>query len=67
MAADPQSRFPSADALRQALRRYRLMRRAAPVLGAVAVLLALLVPAWAFWPVAVRPYQTALVVRSPNA
>ena len=33
MAADPQSRFPSADALRQALRRYRLTRQAAPVLG----------------------------------
>ena len=31
------------------------MRRAAPVLGAVAVLLALLVPAWAFWPASARP------------
>ena len=43
MAADPRSRYPSAEALRQALRRYRLMRRAAPVLMAVAVLLVLLV------------------------
>jgi serine/threonine protein kinase len=49
MATDPQSRFPSADALRRALRRYLLMRRAAPILGAVVVLLALLIPAWAFW------------------
>ena len=43
MAADPKSRFPSADALRLALRRYRLTRRAAPVFAAAAVLLALLV------------------------
>jgi serine/threonine protein kinase len=49
LAADPQSRFQSADAMRRAQGRYLLMRRAAPVLGAVAVLLALLVPAWAFW------------------
>jgi serine/threonine protein kinase len=50
MAADPQSRFTSADALRQSLRRYRLARRAAPALVTVAVLLVLLVPAWALWP-----------------
>ena len=55
MAADPQSRFQSADALRRALRRYLLTRRVAPVLGAAAVLLALLVPAWAFWPGSARP------------
>jgi len=50
MAADPQSRFPSADALRHALRRYLLTRRVAPVLAAAALILALLVPVWAFWP-----------------
>ena len=55
MAADPQLRFPSADALRNELRRDRLTRRAAPVLGAVAVLLALIVPTWAFWPESARP------------
>jgi tRNA A-37 threonylcarbamoyl transferase component Bud32 len=55
LAADPQSRFPSAEALRLALRRDRLTRRVAPVLGAVAVLLALVVPAWAFWPRSARP------------
>jgi serine/threonine-protein kinase len=55
MAADPQSRFQSADALRQSLRRYRLARQAAPVLGAVAVLLAVLAPACAFWPWSARP------------
>jgi len=55
MAPDPQSRFPSADALRLALRRFRLARRVAPVLAAAAVLLALLMPAWAFWPESARP------------
>ena len=55
MAADPQSRFPSADAMRLALRRYRLTRRAAPVLAAAAVLLILLVPVWAFWPRSAKP------------
>jgi len=55
MAADPQSRFPSADVLRLALRRYLLERRVTPFLAAAAVLLALLVPAWAFWPGSVRP------------
>jgi serine/threonine protein kinase len=50
MAADPRSRFPSADAFRRALRHYRLMRRAVPVLGAAVVLLGLLVTAWAFRP-----------------
>ena len=59
MAADPQSRFPSADALRLALRRYRLTRRVAPVLGAVAVLLLLLVPARAFWPRSAKPVPDA--------
>ncbi|MFI5455329.1 MAG: protein kinase [Isosphaerales bacterium] len=60
MAADPQSRFQSADNLRHALRRYLLTRRVAPVLGAAAVLLALLVPAWAFWPGSARPSPDAL-------
>jgi serine/threonine protein kinase len=59
MAADPKSRFASADALRLALRRYRLMQPVAPVLGAAAVLLALLVPAWAFWPRSAKPLQDA--------
>jgi serine/threonine protein kinase len=47
MAADPRFRYSSADALREALRRHRLMRITAPV----AMLLALVVPAWALWPV----------------
>jgi len=55
MAADPQSRFPSADALRLALRRYRLTRRVAPVLEAATVLLVLLVAVSAFWPGSARP------------
>jgi tRNA A-37 threonylcarbamoyl transferase component Bud32 len=55
MSADRQSRFPSADALRHALERYLLARRFAPVLAVAAVLLALLVPAWAFWPRSARP------------
>ncbi len=46
MAADPQARFQSADALRRELRRYQRMRQAAPALAAAAILLALLVPAW---------------------
>jgi serine/threonine protein kinase len=50
LAADPRSRYPSADALRRAIESYLLTRRAAPLLGAVAILLALLVPVWAFWP-----------------
>jgi serine/threonine protein kinase len=50
LAADPQSRFQSADALRRALGRYMLLRRATPVLGVFAILLALVVPVWAFWP-----------------
>jgi serine/threonine protein kinase len=62
MAADPQSRFPSADALRLAVRRYRLTRRVAPVLGAPAVLLALLVPIWAFWSGSARPPRADLRV-----
>ncbi len=57
MAADPRSRFQSADALRRALGRYLMMRRATPVLGVFAILLALLVPAWAFWP---RPAHEVL-------
>jgi len=54
-ASDPQLRFQSADALRRALSLYQLLRLAAPVFGAVAILLALLVPAWAFWPRSARP------------
>ena len=50
MAADSQSRYPSAAALRRDLRRCRLMRRAVPVLGAAVVLLTLLVTAWALRP-----------------
>jgi serine/threonine protein kinase len=55
MAADPQSRFSSADAFRLSLRRYRLARSAAPALVAIAVLLVLLVPAWALWPRSAPP------------
>jgi serine/threonine protein kinase len=56
MAADPQARFPSAEALRRALERYRQIRRVAPSLGLVAALvLALFVPAWTFWPRPARP------------
>ena len=55
MAADPQSRYPSADALRPALRRFRLMRRSAPMLGAAAAVLTLLVMTWAFRPGSVKP------------
>jgi hypothetical protein len=50
MAADPGSRFPSAESLRRALERCLLIRRAAPAFGAAAAGLALLLPAWAFWP-----------------
>ena len=68
LAADPQSRFPSADAMRLALRRYRMTRRVAPVLGAVAVLLVLLLPVWAFWPRSTSPLpdgqDRAIAVRS---
>jgi serine/threonine protein kinase len=55
MAADPQARFPSAEALRRELERYRQRRWVAPVLGAAALLLALFVPAWTFWPRPARP------------
>jgi hypothetical protein len=55
LAADPRSRFPSADALRLALRRDLLMRRLAPVLGAALAALALFVTAWTFRPGSVRP------------
>jgi serine/threonine protein kinase len=55
MAADPRSRFQSADALRVDLRRHLRLRLATPVLGAVAIGFALLVPALAFWPQAGRP------------
>jgi len=55
LAADAQSRFQSANDLRYALRGYLLMRRVAPVLGAVAVLLAMGVAAWPFWPASARP------------
>lgn len=47
-AADPKSRFPSVDAMRHALGRYMLVRRATPVLGVFVIMLALVVPAWAF-------------------
>ena len=50
MAADPKLRFPSADAMRLALRRYRLTGQVAPLFAAAAVLLTLLGPIWAFWP-----------------
>jgi serine/threonine protein kinase len=55
MAPDPQSRYASAAELRRDLRRYRLMRRAAPALGAAVALLTLLVMARSFWPRPVRP------------
>jgi predicted Ser/Thr protein kinase len=55
MAADPQSRFPSAAALRGALRGYRLRRWAAPAVGAAVVLLALFVTARAFGPGPAQP------------
>jgi serine/threonine protein kinase len=55
MAAESHSRYPSAATLGRDLRRYRLMRQAAPVLCAAVVLLTLLVMAWAFWPRSVRP------------
>jgi len=54
-ASDPQSRFQSAEAMRRALGRYRLLRRLVPTLGTVVVLLALLVSAWAIWPRPARP------------
>ena len=57
LASDPRARHPSADALRQALGRCRLTRLAAPALLAVAILFALLVPAWVFWARSVRPSQ----------
>ena len=70
MAADPQLRYPSADRLRQALRRHRLVRQTAPV----AILVALLVPAWVMWPVSVRPARerpgaaiTERVTREPGS
>ena len=50
MVADPRARFQSAAELRLALRQYLLMRRAAPLVGTLALLLALGVPAWALWP-----------------
>ena len=55
MAPDPRSRLPSADALRRALLRDRVIRPVAPVLGVLALLLCLLVPVWAFWPGSLRP------------
>jgi Protein kinase domain len=54
MAADPRSRFLSAEALGRALERDLLLRRAAPMLGATAIGLGLVISAWAFWPWAVR-------------
>jgi|GEM_PF-1876354 len=56
-AADPQSRFQSADALRRALGRYMRLRRGTRVLGVFVIMLALVVPAWAFWP---RPANEVL-------
>jgi serine/threonine protein kinase len=56
MAADPQARYSSAEALGRALEHYRQARRVGPVLGFAATLvLALLVPAWTFWPRRARP------------
>jgi len=55
LAADPQSRFQSADAMRRALGRYLLMRRAMPVLGVFVIMLALVVSAWAFWRATTEP------------
>ena len=55
MATDSQSRYPSAADLRRELRRCRLTRRAAPILGTAVFLLTLLVSAWFFWPRPVRP------------
>jgi tRNA A-37 threonylcarbamoyl transferase component Bud32 len=57
LATDPQSRYSSADAMRQALRRYRLARQVTPMLAAVAAFLAVLVPAWVFWTASVSPPQ----------
>jgi serine/threonine protein kinase len=54
MAADPQARFQSAEAFRRALGNYQQLRRATPVLAAVAILLAALVPVWALWPQSAR-------------
>ncbi len=48
LAADPKSRFPSADTLGRALRRYLLVRQATPALGVFAVLLAFIVTLWGF-------------------
>jgi tRNA A-37 threonylcarbamoyl transferase component Bud32 len=42
LEADPRARYPSAEALGRALHQYALARRAAPVLGAVTVLVAVL-------------------------
>jgi serine/threonine protein kinase len=47
MAADPESRFQSASAVRVSLRRYRLIRRAAPLAGATVAVIALLATAGA--------------------
>ena len=55
MAADSHSRYPSAAALRRDVRRYRLARRAAPVLCAAVVLLTLIVMASIFRPASTRP------------
>ena len=62
LAADPQSRYLSADALRQALARHRLMRQNAPL----AILLALLVTAWVFWPISVRPAREVTSTAVPE-
>ncbi len=50
MSADPRSRYPSTAAMRRDLRRYRLMRRAAPMLGGAVLLIALLAMARVSWP-----------------
>jgi serine/threonine protein kinase len=63
-AADPQSRFQSAEALGRELRRYLSMRRNAPPLAIAAVLLALLVPAWKLWP---RAEQSSPDVRDQSS
>jgi predicted Ser/Thr protein kinase len=67
MASDPQSRFPSAAALRGALRRYRRTRRAAAILGAAVVVLAAIATAWAVRPAPSRPTagRPARAIASP--
>jgi serine/threonine-protein kinase len=69
MAADPRSRYPSAAAMRGALRRYRLLRRGAPLVGAAVALLALLATARALLPGPVRPASggPAIAIVAPRS